>query len=156
MGGHEFLRGAATVSMQFRHFAYLGILRYEDTTGCLPFELTCEEVRPNDGATRQALSPAPGASGSIKRRASREGALPYAARRSSFTSTSLQAEHARTSKPGSPPVPGTARTSFMTSPQHRQRKMGRLSGKTIVFPPMQARQSVVAPAKLRAEMLRKS
>ena len=29
LGGHEFLRGAATVSMQFRHFAYLGILRYE-------------------------------------------------------------------------------------------------------------------------------
>jgi hypothetical protein len=64
-----------------------------------------------------------------------ERALPYAARRSSFTSTSLQAEQAMTSKPGSPPSPGTTRTSFMTSPQHTQRKMGRLSGKTIVIPP---------------------
>jgi hypothetical protein len=28
------------------------------------------------------------------------------------------------------------RTSFMMPPQHRQRKMGKLSAKTIVFPPM--------------------
>jgi hypothetical protein len=63
-------------------------------------------------------------------------AASYAARRSSFTSTSLQAEQAMTNKAGSPPTLGTVRKSFIMLPQHRQRKMGRLSGKTIVIPPM--------------------
>jgi hypothetical protein len=65
-------------------------------------------------------------------------ALIYAARRSSFTSNSLQAEHATTTKPGSPPSLGTVRISFMMSPQQRQRKMGRLSAKTMVLPRVEA------------------
>jgi hypothetical protein len=44
------LRGAATVSMQFRHSAYLGIPRYEDTTGCLP--LLDDRVMSPIGTTR--------------------------------------------------------------------------------------------------------
>jgi hypothetical protein len=56
------LRGAATVSMQFRHFAYLGILRYEDTTGCLPLldDRVMSPIGTKRHKTMSALMSAPG------------------------------------------------------------------------------------------------
>jgi hypothetical protein len=67
------------------------------------------------------------------RPADRARTLSYAARQSSFTSTSLQEEQAKTTTPGSSLIRGTVRTGFITLPQTAQGKMGKLSGKTIAL-----------------------
>jgi len=61
---------------------------------------------------------------------------PYAARVTSFTCVSLQERQATTDKSGSPPSLWTLRTSFMMSPQEGQRRIGRLSGKTMIANPV--------------------
>ena len=61
---------------------------------------------------------------------------PYAARVTSFTCVSLQERQATTDKSGSPPCLWTLRTSFMMSPQEGQRRIGRLSGKTMIANPV--------------------
>jgi hypothetical protein len=53
----------------------------------------------------------------------------------SFTSVSLQEGQATKDKSGSPPGLWTLRSCFMMSPQEGQRKIGRLSGKTMIGNP---------------------
>jgi len=59
----------------------------------------------------------------------------YATRFPSFTSTSLQYGQARTCKSGSPSGLGTLRISFIVPPHEAQRRIGRLSAKTIIATP---------------------
>jgi len=66
----------------------------------------------------------------------------YATRRSSFTSTSLQEVQDITTKGGRPSGRGTVRTSFIMPPQEGQRRIARLSAKTMVANPKIERASV--------------
>ena len=62
----------------------------------------------------------------------------YATRFASFTSTSLQDVQETTIKGGSPSDRGTLRISFMTPPQAGQRRIARLSAKTMIANPQVA------------------
>jgi hypothetical protein len=66
----------------------------------------------------------------------------YATRRSSFTSTSLQEVQDMTIKGGRPSGRGTVRTSFIMPPQEGQRRIARLSAKTMGANPKNERAGV--------------